>query len=42
MSWQEIITHEILWLGLGFLALAAVIGFMNLFINLFYGYEEDE
>ena len=42
MNWQEIITHEILWLGLGFFGLAAGIGLMDLFINLFYGDEEDE
>ena len=42
MDWQEIITHEILWLGLGFFGLAAGIGLMDLFINLFYGDKEDE
>lgn len=35
MSWQQIITYEFLWLGLAVLGLAAGIGILEFFSNLF-------
>lgn len=42
MNWQEILTHELVWLGFALFGFAAGLGLMDLFINLFYGDKEDE
>jgi len=42
MNWQEIISHEFLWLGLALIGLAFSLGMIELYNNLFGDNEDDE